>query len=260
MLPNSGIYEIVNKVNGHGYIGSAVDTRGRRNSHWKDARQGKHHSKYFQRAWDKYGEDAFEFKVLLRCDRDMLLFYEQLCMDNLNSEYNMCRIAGSCLGIHPSEATKQKIGKANRGRFHSLETRNKMSMSHTGLLHTEEEKAKISEGNKGKVLSEEHRRKIGINMKRINTGRKFSSEHKRKIGLARKKAWTPEMKLLLSNKLKKFTDEEEAEIYKITQSKEYSKVAVGRIYGVSDETIRAIEKRVIKRIEVEDGGEDGSQE
>ena len=98
---NSGIYSITNIINGHRYIGSAVDIRHRWVCHRSDLGKGDHHSLYLQRAWTKYGEDAFVFKVLFYCDpikEIMVDTFEQMAIDQ-KSEYNMAKVAGSSLGI-----------------------------------------------------------------------------------------------------------------------------------------------------------------
>ena len=60
---SSGIYTIICKTTGKYYIGSAVWIRKRWRNHREDLRKGKHHNLYLQRAWNKYGEDNFDFIV-----------------------------------------------------------------------------------------------------------------------------------------------------------------------------------------------------
>lgn len=114
----SGIYEIVNTLSGKRYVGSAVNLRIRRSQHFTRLRHGKHHSRYLQNAWDKYGEDAFVFRVISRCAPDQLLSEEQREIDR-KSEYNMTKAAGSCLGRVLSEETKAKIAAAHTGKKHA---------------------------------------------------------------------------------------------------------------------------------------------
>mgnify|MGYP000886959842 CR=1 FL=1 len=63
-----GVYQIVNKLNGHKYIGSSINIWTRWGRHLSDLRKNKHDNNYLQNAWNKYGEDNFEFGVLLFCD------------------------------------------------------------------------------------------------------------------------------------------------------------------------------------------------
>ena len=132
MITKSGIYQIRNLVNGHVYIGSTVRFYSRRSAHKRDLEKGMHHSERLQRAWAKYGEGAFIFEPLLVCDRQSLIFYEQMLIDAIKPEYNMCRVAGSCLGNRLSEEHRRKIGAAHKGKVTSAETRKKMSLAAIG--------------------------------------------------------------------------------------------------------------------------------
>jgi hypothetical protein len=58
-------------------------------------RSGKHDSRYLQHAWDFYGEDAFDFSVLLLCDESDLLKEEQKFLDASFPPYNTCKVAGA---------------------------------------------------------------------------------------------------------------------------------------------------------------------
>lgn len=55
------IYKIVNKENGKFYIGSTIDQKKRKRRHFNELRNGKHHCLFLQRAYNKYGDDCFEF-------------------------------------------------------------------------------------------------------------------------------------------------------------------------------------------------------
>ena len=77
----SGIYEIVNTVNGKRYIGSSVNIKTRWSQHRVRLSSGDHHCPPLQRAWVKYGSDAFEFRVIERCGRDVLVSLEQSYLD-----------------------------------------------------------------------------------------------------------------------------------------------------------------------------------
>lgn len=123
---NSGIYKITNLNNGKFYIGSAVRINRRWNVHRSQLRSGKHHSIALQRAWNKYGEDAFEFSVVEYVDREHLLTVEQEYIDKLNPcdsivGYNVSKMASAvCLkgadnpnyGKPMSAAQKEKIRQA----------------------------------------------------------------------------------------------------------------------------------------------------
>ena len=60
----SGVYQIRCIPTGKIYVGSAVNLSKRQRDHVNSLRQGDHENVYLQRAWDKYGEENFEFTVL----------------------------------------------------------------------------------------------------------------------------------------------------------------------------------------------------
>ena len=117
----SGIYKISNIVNKHCYIGSAVNIEGRWRTHKSTLKKGTHHSLYLQRAWDKYGENNFEFSILEKCEDVNLIEREQFYFEEINPEYNICKIAGSCLGIKFSDESnlKKSLNHAYKGKFGS---------------------------------------------------------------------------------------------------------------------------------------------
>lgn len=113
-MEKSGIYQIKNKVNSKSYIGSSTRLSKRWKRHLTDLKCNVHHSLALQRAFHKYGYNNFEFIILENCEEGKLLEREQYYLDNLKPEYNICKIAGNCLGITHSEETKQKQKSSNK--------------------------------------------------------------------------------------------------------------------------------------------------
>ena len=58
------IYKIVNLVNDKFYVGSTIHKKVRFRQHRKLLRGNRHHCKHLQAAWNKYGEDKFDFRVI----------------------------------------------------------------------------------------------------------------------------------------------------------------------------------------------------
>src|ERR1043165_6253801 len=112
----SGIYEIVNLVNGKRYIGSAVRIEARWSVHRHLLGKGDHHSRHLQNAWSKYGSKAFGFKIIAVCAPAELIKREQEFIDRLKPEYKTLRKAGSTLGLKWSPEARARhsvIQKAN---------------------------------------------------------------------------------------------------------------------------------------------------
>ena len=96
----SGIYKIVNKINGKFYIGSSVNIKHRWYMHKFELTKGTHHNPHLQNAWDKYGEENFVFSILFETKKEFLLEKEQELLDmtkcyNRHIGYNIGKIAGA---------------------------------------------------------------------------------------------------------------------------------------------------------------------
>ena len=192
MTLNCGVYEIRNIVNGHRYIGSSVRLQRRFNDHKKALNHNSHCNPYLQSAWNKYNEKSFEFNILLYCNRDNCLLYEQTIMDKLFSEYNICIHAGNMLGFKHSEEFKKKkrelmtgnkYGAGNKGNPRSKETKRKLSIANIGIKRSDETKHKISKAQKLRKrypCSEETKRKISI----ANAGSKHTEEARKKMSVS----------------------------------------------------------------------------
>lgn len=91
-LHSPGIYKIVNRVNGHCYVGQSVDLFKRRTAHFGNLRAGTHQNKYLQHAFNHYGEASFRFEIIEFIENDFdLNDREQYWIDHLKSEYNLVR-------------------------------------------------------------------------------------------------------------------------------------------------------------------------
>ena len=144
----AGVYLITNNVNGKCYVGSSINLHSRRLKHFNDLLKNKHVNRHLQNSYNKYGKEAFEFKIIEILEitediKDRLLEREQFWIDNLKPEYNILQVAGSTLGYHHTEETKKKISNSTKG-----------------VSKSEEHAKHIRESQKGKVLSEEHKAKL----------------------------------------------------------------------------------------------------
>jgi len=205
----SGVYAIVNKVNGHRYIGSSVYIYNRWKTHRHNLNQGKHHSGHLQNAWNKYGANYFVFSVLEYCERSKLIEREQFYIDLLCPEYNITKRAVPSLGRKQSPETiakrffwqkgykhsletRAKIGNGNKGKIRTQEFRQRLSVSQKGRVSNRlgcklsiETRKKISEAQKGKTISKESAAKVSRALK----GRPKSKKHNKKVSDAIKLWW-----------------------------------------------------------------------
>lgn len=163
----SGIYKIKHKGSGRFYVGSALCLKSRWTTHKVQLRNSEHPNRHLQVAWKLYGELAFEFSVLERCVPEELISREQHYFDILNpfgsNGYNICRVAGSTLGIKWGSHTPESIAK--------------MRAAHTGHTHTEEAKEKCRIAGRKVAFTPDHREKLARKAK----GRTFSASTRQKI-------------------------------------------------------------------------------
>lgn len=224
---NCGIYQITNLINGHRYIGSSVNIEKRIGGHRLELNKGNHCNPILQRAWNKYGEALFKFSIILFCDRNNTLIYEQKILDNLLPEYNIAKCT-----------TATALGRT--------------------FIFTEEHKRKLSEAHKGKKLTEEHKRKVGIASRNCSDelrefrrqrmignsyslGKKLSEEHKKKVSLS-----------LMGNQInlgRKHTDEWKENMRKFRTGYKLSDVTKEKIR----QALKGNTNRLGKHLEVSNG-------
>lgn len=154
---NCGVY-VIQGPNDREYVGSAVNIARRWKKHLQDLRAGRHHCKALQRAFVKYGEDAFTFAKLAMVAPAALIACEQSHMDARPRRllYNSAPKAGSALGVKLSEATRAKMREIARQR--SPETLRKIGDAHRGKTITAEHRSRLSALYKGNEANNERLR------------------------------------------------------------------------------------------------------
>jgi len=105
----SGIYAIVNKINGHRYVGSSSNITERWKRHVSRLENKNHHSRHLQHAWDYYGRDSFDFIVIAEC-----------------------AVSARMMGYCPSEETRRKLSEINRTYRHTDEAKRKIGEAARG--------------------------------------------------------------------------------------------------------------------------------
>lgn len=201
----SGIYKIRNINNNKIYIGSSVTILFRFANHKAKLRHNKHSNPHLQRAWDKYGEDSFEFTILEECQENMLIIREDAWINyydsmNLLKGYNLqnaSRTIGGMKGKHHSEETKRKLSIANTGKINKS-----VSKSNSKRIWSKDSIAKMGKHNgcykDNHIVSQLVKDKIG----NANSRRIWSSESKQKIKDRMTKYWA-NRKLEENNELPK---------------------------------------------------------
>ena len=157
MNRSSGIYKIQSMSNPEKiYVGSAVSFYVRWSIHQSELRLNKHKNSKLQNYYNKYGSDDLQYMVIQECDKEELLKLEQHYIDTLNPYFNICKIAGSSLGLKRSDETKKKIGDHWRGTKHSEQHKinisnglkgHKNSLGHKDTEETLQKKSEKAKGN-----------------------------------------------------------------------------------------------------------------
>jgi len=200
-----GIYRILCIKTNKCYVGQTKDFNRRKNSHFGLLNRNKSSHIKLQRAWNKYGEENFEFEILENIDinldnlKDILTIREQYWMnyyDSYNNGYNSTPMAGlSTLGYRYSKESKEKISRAAKGRIISDDTKRKISESLKNRIFTEEHRKKLSEKSKIRMQDSKNRFRLSIISSGIDRsgennnfyGRNHSEESKRKMSESMKK-------------------------------------------------------------------------
>lgn len=197
----AGLYVIQNKIDGMKYIGSTKrDIERRLTEHRNGLKRGQHRNRYLTAAWQKYGEDCFEFRPLREItfstndDIDEKL---RIAEDEAFIEHNCIAPNGYNLKTAQreklSDETKRKMSESKKGeknyfygKHHSEEAlqknreKNKLRRALMTNEQKEIERQKISEGvRKAKA---EGRGNTGFSAEAIAK----SLETKRKRGLTEK--------------------------------------------------------------------------
>jgi len=133
----SGIYKIVNKINNKFYLGSSKNLEKRWIQHKSNLEKDNHINIILQRAWNKYGQNNFEFIILESCEESKLFEREQFYIDTLKPKYNvgLKSIGGDNLTNNPKrDDIIKRMSIANKEKYERL---------------TDEEKTNYSEKYKG---------------------------------------------------------------------------------------------------------------
>lgn len=253
-----GVYILICRPNATRYVGSSLDVKKRAGGHIASLVDGKHQNKRLQRAFDEYGLDAFDWKLLqqYRGDHQELKNLEKkwfLRIQQSGSKMFNVLVPGtgtSGMRFKRSSRIRQKFsdlakkrvkenglpagfgGSTFLGKEHTPEAKKKISDSHRGILngmygkHIPEEQRLASSASKiGIGLSEEHKRKISQSKKGKTNGHigmKYDQEWRSNISssLKGKSTWA---------KGKHFSEEHKKKIADANRGKTLSEEAKQKI-------------------------------
>ena len=178
----SGIYGIFNIENGKVYIGHSSHIKNRWYEHKRVLSNGKHVNPHLQSAWNKYGSQAFQFRMIEELSGSTLPAREMewisfLKTTDMDKGYNLTR-GGD--GVEMTPSTRKKISLKHKGKKLSSEHKKKLSIAHMGKTLTPEHKDKMSKSRMGHICDKETREKISKANRGENNyfyGKKRSEEY-----------------------------------------------------------------------------------
>jgi group I intron endonuclease len=193
---NAVVYKIINLTDAKFYVGSTVKVKERFRTHRRQLRNGTHHCRHLQNAWNRDGEDHFVFRVVATvADHSELHAVEQVFLDEHHGSpqcYNHAKYTdNSNRGVAHPESHRRAISEALKrhyaenahhalGAVRSEESRALMRQNRAGIPVSEERKEKLRQANLGKRASAETRAKLSA----IRKGRVKSQDHTAKYNKA----------------------------------------------------------------------------
>ena len=155
------------------YVGSAVNVQSRLRTHKSNLNLNKHSNKHLQAAYNLYGSDQFEFRILeYVSNKKDLLTKEDIWIDWLKASdrelgFNKRRFANSNLGIKnpKTDAWRVKVSASNKGKKNSPDAIERMRLKLKGRKHSPEQILRAIEGKRSKsgfAQSESNKIKIGL--------------------------------------------------------------------------------------------------
>jgi len=243
----SGIYKIINKTNKHYYVGSSGNIdgiNGRWYEHKRLLNKNSHINKHLQFAWNKYGENNFNFVIVEEVPTNELLMVEQRYLDIAKKEkeliYNTSLIAGK---VEMTDEIRKKLSLLNTGENHPQ----------YGTHRSEKTKQKIREKRKLYIFSNETKQKISNSLKGKNNpffGKHHTDEYKKKssercINLFKNKENHPRF----DSKIYTFLNKNTKEIFTGTRYDFYTKYNINKtsIGELIKEKRKSIKKWIIIR-------------
>lgn len=103
----SGIYKITDTDTGEIYIGGSVNIEHRMSTHKSLIKHKKHYNLRLSKIKN------YTHCVILMCDKSMVKFYEQLCINALKPELNVSTSATGTSPEHWSDDRKRKYSEQN---------------------------------------------------------------------------------------------------------------------------------------------------
>lgn len=156
-----GIYCIENTLNNKKYIGQSRNVHKRWEEHRNQLNKDKHGNTHLQSAWNKYGENAFDFYIIETCEIDMLDCREKYHIAHYDSSNRIHGYNIDLGGFYTKELSDETKNKLSIWAKQRVGDKNPFYGKH----HTEDTKKHLGETNsriwKNK-FGVKHNKSIGV--------------------------------------------------------------------------------------------------
>jgi ribosome-binding protein aMBF1 (putative translation factor) len=124
------VFEITYRPTGAQYVGSTNNLRLRWQRHRLDLRRGRHHNRFLQRSWLRYGERQFRLDVLEWGEAGVdLVAREQHSIDSLRPRFNLTAFAAAPgRGAKRSAAVRAQMAAARRREWDGILARRRATV------------------------------------------------------------------------------------------------------------------------------------
>lgn len=152
----SGVYCLINKVNGHTYVGSSINLASRMRNYLNKAflKSKQNANMPITRSLLKYDYSNFSLLILEYVEAELLTCRETFYISHIIPYYNVLKQGFSSLGYIHTEETKKLLSELAKNRTHSEKTKGLIARAVTGennpffnKSHSIESKVRMIEAN-----------------------------------------------------------------------------------------------------------------
>jgi group I intron endonuclease len=130
----SGVYCLVNKINGHSYVGSSINLSSRMRNYLNNTylKSKQNINMPIVKALLKYGQSNFKLLILECAESESLTIRETYFITKVMPYYNVLKQGYSSLGYKHTEETKALLSELAKNRVHSAATKSLIAKALTG--------------------------------------------------------------------------------------------------------------------------------
>jgi group I intron endonuclease len=152
----SGVYYLINKINGHTYVGSSINLSSRMKNYLNNTflKSKQNANMPIVKALLKYGQSNFSLLILEYVEPESLTIRETFYITYVMPYYNVLKQGYSSLGYKHTEETKKLLSELAKNKIHSDETKALITRVLTGennpfynKSHSIESKIRMIEAN-----------------------------------------------------------------------------------------------------------------